>query len=139
MPGPVPKRSSERRRRNKQGRPQQVAAPSPPAVAPEVGDLHEVAQQWYDSLKESAQSQFYEPSDWAQAKILAITLSRYMKQERPISGPNLHALLSGMAELLTTEGARRRVRLEIERKGEVVEPVTAGKAGLLAFKAKAQA
>ena len=73
--GPVPKRSKERRRRNKavvsEGRTRSaVAWPEPD------GDWHVVARDWFLSLKGSGQSQFYEPSDVAAARFVAEAMSR---------------------------------------------------------------
>jgi hypothetical protein len=59
---------------------------------------------------------FYEASDWAQAWVWAELLSRQLYADRP-SAQMVAAWASGATELLTTEGARRRARLELERAG----------------------
>lgn len=81
---------------------------------------HPAARRWYDSLAESGQARFYEASDWATAWVWAELLSRQMFAERP-SAQMVSAWASGATELLTTEGARRRARLELERAGSVDE------------------
>lgn len=113
--GPVPKRSTERRRRNKDTAPDVVRVPVAVAVeAPPLPDATApLAREWYESLQRSGQAQFYEPSDWAAAQFVAATMTRFLKQR--VSAQLFAAVWAAMGELLTTEGARRRVRLEIER------------------------
>lgn len=115
--GPVPKHSSERRRQNKpEGgeitvvRARLGTVEQPPASP----DWHPIARDWYESLAESGQAQFYEPSDWQTARYIAEAMTRNLEAGR-FSAQLFAAVLSGMTELLTTEGARRRARLEIER------------------------
>lgn len=114
--GPVPKRSSQRRRTNKPEVPI-ITAPSiatiPTAPEPD-GSWHLLACEWFSALGASGQSQFFEPSDWAQAKVWAHLLSVELFKDKP-SAMMVTAWASGAAELLTTEGARRRMRIELER------------------------
>ena len=114
--GPVPKRSSERRRRNKDGRPEKVPPPKSGEVKapPASRDWHPIARAWYRSLKESGQARFYEPSDWQAARYVAEVMSRHLAAERP-SAQLFTGIWSAMTDLLTTEAARRRVRIEVER------------------------
>ena len=115
--GPVPKRSSERRRRNKPEGVEVTSVPADrtPVVCPPAGDAwHPIARDWYESLATSGQSVFYEPSDWATARYVAEAMSRGLESSR-FSAQLFAAVSSAMTELLTTEGARRRARLEIER------------------------
>ncbi|MFJ6073697.1 hypothetical protein ACIQFU_23120 [Streptomyces sp. NPDC093065] len=119
--GPIPKRSEERRRRNKSDGPELVKAPSgAPVDLPELPDpdpaWHEIAYDWYLSLRESGQAAFYQPSDWAVARYAAELMSRGLSSDRPPNGQYVAALDSVMARLLTTEGDRRRARIELERK-----------------------
>jgi hypothetical protein len=112
--GPVPKRSTERRRRNAEDRPTtaqrtgKVEAPEPPRL------LHEVALAWYESLKESGQADYYEPSDWAAARYVALAMTKTLNGRR-FSAPLFAAVWGAMNDLLTTEQARRRARVEVER------------------------
>jgi hypothetical protein len=78
---------------------------------------HPIARDWYLSLGQSGQSQFYEPSDWQYARYIAEAMSRNLKQRQKFSAMLLSAVQSGMTDLLTTEADRRRVRLELERGG----------------------
>jgi hypothetical protein len=120
--GPVPKRSSERRRRNKPEGAEVVQAPTVcvlewPAVDE---DWHPIAARWYRSLERSGQSQFYEDSDVAAAVYVAEAMSRSLKGK--LSSVMFAAVMSAMTELLTTEAARRRARIELERQTDAAEP-----------------
>lgn len=109
----VPKRSTQRRRRNK------VDITHAPSdfewEIPEPDeDWHPVATQWYLALQKSGQRIFFENSDWAQAFYIAEAMSRNLCNSR-MSGQLFSAIISAAGELLTTEGARRRLRVELER------------------------
>ena len=137
--GPIPKRSEERIRRNKdevavdrvvvQG---VVEAPplgsliSNASGDDEVnsGDYHPIAQELYEAMTRSGQSKYYEPSDWAMAKVLCHMLSRVLWSGKP-SSQMLAALNSLMSALLLTEGDRRRVRMEIDRDNAIQEVTNA--------------
>lgn len=138
--GPPPKRSDQRRRRNAAGpelgeiteAPGAVEVPIPPADQ----DWHPLAAGWYESLADSGQSSFYEPSDWAVAKLIAENMSRELRplplidseghavldsrgkpivRKLPMRGASVSAYLRAMSSLLVTEGDRRRLRLELQR------------------------
>lgn len=126
--GPVPKRSDQRRRRNKPDVPIDRAEGAREVPVPEPdASWHPTAKAWFAGLAASGQSAFYEPSDWATAVLLAETMSRELSPQpvvskdglamvsRPISGSALASLLKGMAGLMVTEGDRRRARLELMR------------------------
>ncbi|MGY4952109.1 phage terminase small subunit [Streptomyces nigrescens] len=123
MPGPVPKRSDQRRRRNKSEGPELVRAPGgeAPEIPPADEEWHPIAAGWYASLAESGQAQFYEASDWATAYYIAEAMSRNLTQGR-FSAQLFQSVLSGMTDLLTTEGARRRARVELERESGAEDP-----------------
>ena len=113
--GPVPKRDAERRRRNKPASPtDSVRMPGKVRVPAADRDWHPIAKRWYKSLKTSGQSAYYEPSDWATAQYVADLMSRLLSKETP-SAEMVKAITPLMTSLVTTEGERRRVRLEIER------------------------
>lgn len=116
--GPVPKRTETRRRRNKDADGLD-GVKGPGALSVTIPDpdpeWHPVAVDWYLSLKESGQSRWYEPSDWATAQYVATAMSANLKQEGKMSSMMFAAVMSAMNELLTTEGARRRVRMELVR------------------------
>lgn len=110
----VPKRSTERRRRNASPTPDAVVMPGPVTIPELPEKTHPIARGWYESLKDSGQSQFYEPSDWHAAIVVADMLTRLLSREQT-SAVLFAAAWSAMGELLSTEGSRRRLRMEIER------------------------
>lgn len=130
--GPIPKRSEERRRVNKPETPQdRVETTGPVAIPPANPRWHPVAKRIYESLEHSGQAKFYEPSDWAAAYLLAEALSRDLKPQAlgvsiitgrvvratvPLKGASFAAYLKAFAALGVTEGDRRRIGIEIDRK-----------------------
>lgn len=116
MPGPVPKRSDERIRRNEPDVPvEKVTAIGTVEVPPlDIKDPHPLITEFYDSLAESAQSRYYEPSDWVFAKFTLHFANKLVKAAKP-SAQMLMAINSMLTELMVSEGSRRRLRLEIER------------------------
>ena len=138
--GPVGKRSEERRRRNKVEGPELVQAPSGrPEDVPELpepdANWHEIARDWYLSLRESGQAAFYQPSDWAVARYVAELMSRGLSSDRPPNGQYVAALNSAMANLLSTEGDRRRARIELERT-PAVQQAPAGVTAIADYRAQ---
>jgi hypothetical protein len=84
-------------------------------------DWHPIARRFWNSLKTSGQSDFYQDSDWAFAYSLCDDLSHYKKPLVDRNGVEyvkrspemLKAIYTGMERLLVTEGDRRRVRIEL--------------------------
>lgn len=114
MPGPVPKRSAERRRRNLSGQTDTVRMDGP-VEAPECPEHWEpMARDWYLSLVESGQSRYYEPSDWTAALYVGEAMSRNLRSGK-FSAELFRTVWAAMTDLLTTEGARRKARMEVER------------------------
>lgn len=126
MSGPIPKRSEERRRRNKSttaitrgvG-----AAKIPPKLKKAKAEWEDIATEWFESLKKSGQAAYYEPSDWAQARLTAELMSRCLA-DPATPGAVIKEVLRSMDALLTTEGQRRRVRMELERPSENGTPAS---------------
>jgi hypothetical protein len=120
--GPIGKRSEERMgHRSKEEKDSITKAPSgAPVGLPDLPDAdplwHSIAADWYLSLRESGQAAFYQPSDWAVARYAADLMSKVLLSERGPNGQLVAALNSVMSSLLTTEGDRRRARMELERK-----------------------
>jgi len=94
---------------------------------------HRMAEDWYLSLSRSGQAIFMEPSDWATAYVMAESLSRELSPKpikvelgdgaaeiqwivQPVNGAVMNAFLKASASLMTTEGERRRLRIELDRK-----------------------
>lgn len=115
--GPVPKRTEDRVRTGIPDIPvEKLATDLPLASQPALNlpGVHELAQSWYESLAQSAQSVYYEASDWEAARICAFMMSHMLKSSKP-SAEVYKAILAQFATLLVTEGDRRRVRLEVIR------------------------
>lgn len=145
--GPPPKRSDERRRRNKtdaSGRPYaetveavvidqqaeilgEVVVPSPDPT------WHPIARMLWDSILKSGQSIYYEPSDWAVAYLMCESLSRdlnpqvvgitetgeVVKDVIPLKGASLSAYQKTFTALLLNEADRRKLRLELSRQNQI--------------------
>lgn len=149
--GPVPKRSSERRRQNKDSQPLKVTVAGPAAAMPPVDpEWHPIAQRTYESLAESGQSEFYEPSDWALAYLGAESMSRDLQPqfvglaERtgepvfasiPLKGASLAAYLKWSGLLGMTMGDRLRMGIELER-GPVDEETPAGVTAIADYRSR---
>lgn len=131
--GPIPKRSDTRIRRNEPGSENTTgvigvtkgeARGGKPYPVPSA--WHPVAKKWYRSLSQSGMAEYFEQSDWAHAYVIANELSVYLTGGEWIdpetgetrykrNGMILSALLNSMASLGTTEGERRRMRIELEK------------------------
>jgi hypothetical protein len=122
MPGPAPKRSDQRRRRNKTEGPELRKGKAQPFVEapPADPEWDPRATEWYNSLALSGQSVFYEPTDWATAHIGAALLSDIYRSGFARAA-DIKAWVDINGELLATEGARRRARVELVRDGSETE------------------
>lgn len=148
--GPIPKRSEERRRRNKtdsEGRPNEpdvVEVDEETTVAPPPDEnWHSYAADFYESCVDSVQSRFFEPSDWQVLRMACEVQTRMLEDQpmklvdedgaeriewvrMPVRGADLSALAKVWSSLLVTEADRRRLNLEIQRKSREAEaPATA--------------
>ena len=118
MPGPIPKRSSERRRENKPDVPIIDAPKTPVAdiVWPEPdAEWGPTITRWYVSLRESPMARFYVQTDVAEAFLRAEVGNRMLNgagtkggDGKGVSGMLYSAWIDSTADLGTTEGARRR-------------------------------
>lgn len=135
--GPIPKRSEERRRTNKdvvgvEKVPAGSALPCPPPEADPT--WHPIALQWWDALAESGQAIFYEPSDWAQAYFIAEAMTSCCSVPRGrMSSEMFKGVITATSSLMTTEGERRRLRIELKR-ADVQDTETAGVIALRDYK-----
>lgn len=119
MPGPIPLRSDEKGPRHqasesgielKKGHARgfKTIPKADPNWAPR-------AKEWFNSLGQSGMIDFYEESDWATAKILCDALTGwYAKLPKDRSAMMLDIILKQMGNLGTTEGERRRMRIELD-------------------------
>lgn len=128
--GPVPKRSEERAgHRAAADKPDQVALSKRVSIPAASREWHPQASRWYRSLRRSGQVRFFEPSDWAEAHLLADLLTRELSAVRVATLPTgdqvivpvapranmIRNILAAMGDLGTTESARRRMRIEVNR------------------------
>lgn len=81
---------------------------------PEDPEWCEDAKRIYESFRVSGVIVFWEQSDVAQLHFLCSEITWY-RQLAKFSGQGLQALLSGLTELGATEGARRRMKIELQR------------------------
>lgn len=121
MPGPLPKRSEDRLRRNKDttGVPTdkydldgEVEIPHAYFFNPLINDL------WL-ALRSSVNARFFEPTDWAYAKLTLSLMEAEMGQDpehlkipKAMMMANFDAMMS---KLLLTEADRRKLRIEVTR------------------------
>lgn len=120
--GPVPKRSSEAAgHQTRAERPDKVVMQGPVKPPPARGAWAPLARAWYNALKLSGQSKWYEPSDWQAARVCAELLSWELLRDGGPRAAQMHVVFSAMASLGTTEGDRRRLRIEVERQSEAPE------------------
>ena len=150
--GPPPKRSSERRRRNKESKADKLEVAGTVKPLDPDEEWHPIARQWFESLLESGQREFYEPSDWSLAYLIAESISRDLKPQVigiheetgeikratiPMKGASLSAYLKAMTALMVSEGDRRRARLELERAAPDESSEPAGVTALHEYRARA--
>ena len=118
MPGPIPKRSEERIRRNVEEFPITKIPVNGEVKIPLLGikDAHPIVRDLYRSLGDSAQSRYFEPSDWQYARTALHFLDGLIKDQSGKPSPMMLSTINQMlSSLLVAEGDRRRVRLEVER------------------------
>ncbi len=146
MPGPVPKKDAERRRRNKtpesSGSTSAIPAEIVNVDALLVGEVeiptpdeswHPIARQIYEAQMRSGQVLWMEPSDWSMLYLLCESISRdlnpqvvgiteegeVVKDTIPLKGASLSSYLKAFEALLMAEGGRRRLRIELERQRRI--------------------
>lgn len=123
--GPIPKRDAERVRRNITEDSTVTVQMNGLVTIPELGDIshlgetHSLVEEIYESIKQSASVKYFEPTDWAYARLTMHTLNAELISAKhlgkPIGAMKLTAITTMLSALLLTEGDRRRARLEIER------------------------
>lgn len=121
MPGPLPKRSDQRVRRNKTGEDglsvTKLHVGGGLTAQPKL-DLgykpHPLVQDFWDSLADSAFTQYYEPADWQYMRLALYVLDEMLTNQN-ISAMKLAEVNKMLTALLVSEGERRRVKIEVER------------------------
>ena len=123
MSGPAPKRDAERVRSNEPASGAARHGALRPVSIPNADrkNWHARALSWYESLKTSGQSDYFQDSDWAMAKIICDYLTLWYERPRAMDMANIETMMS---KLGTTEGARRQI-LRVELDAPVVEDKSA--------------
>lgn len=116
MSGPPPKRSDKRLgNHTPAGPPVQKAMGAAVVKVPRASpSWHPLMKDWFRSLKESGQAQFYQSSDWQTARLLAEIMSYELSSGEGVKASMLGEFNRAAASLMTTEGERRRLRLELQ-------------------------
>ncbi|MBB1153506.1 phage terminase small subunit [Amycolatopsis dendrobii] len=131
--GPVGKRTDEimgHKTKAELAEREQVAVPAEQVPVPDADPTwHPIAREWFESLGESGQSQFFEPSDWATARYVAEAMHQHLQRGASMGAQMFAAVMSAASELLSTEGSRRRLRLELQR----AQPTQQDNAGVTAI------
>lgn len=128
--GPVPKRSEERVRRNKDDIDIDRLEVEGVVEVPDLGfqPASQIAADIWESVQQSGYIAYYEPSDWQVLRFVLLNLDRYassLEDGKPASSNMLAELMSALTSLLLTEGDRRRLRIEVARAGKAnLAPVT---------------
>ena len=113
--GPAPKRSDAKVRHVKEEEKPTQAPAGAPVVWPEpLAHWHPIAANWYASLAQSGQANFYQQSDAEYAVYVAEAMSRSLAGAK-MSGQMFAAITSAMSGLLVTEADRRRVKIELQQ------------------------
>jgi hypothetical protein len=115
----MPKRDAERRRRNARLGPELIELPAgeaPKRPAPSA-DWHHVIREWWDGIVSAPQAELYTSAEWGWIKYLAHRESVNLLQDRP-SAQASALFLAAQGDLLVTEGARRRLRVDLTKHAE---------------------
>ncbi len=121
MPGPVPKPSTERRRRNSPAPVTRITVAGDAPVWPEPDPAWcPIAAQWYAAHRND-QAPFRSSSDVASLFMWAEVIDRAFRAPR-LSGQLLAVIRAAEAAHGTAEGDRRRLRIELERRPRFETP-----------------
>jgi hypothetical protein len=114
--GPVPKLIAERRRRNGADGPKLLTLPAGEPLRVPAADpaWHPVIIAWFEGLRSGPEGEFLTAAGWGFVRYLAERESRNLQLARP-SAQTSALFVAAQSDLLTTEGARRRLRIELER------------------------
>jgi len=113
--GPVPKRSEDRIRHDSNVIDKVHAFGV--VKKPDLGlgeNPHPIITDFWDAVGESAQTRYYEASDWQYLRVSLHFLNKLLWSNKP-SAQMLTVVNQMLSDLLVSEGQRRRVRMEIER------------------------
>ena len=132
--GPAPKRTEERRRRNKPDpadKVETVVAPGDVKIPNANSKWCASAKRMWTALKESAQRTYWEPSDWEAARMALDMYSAEMAKDKPTAAL-VKLSFKILADMGLTESDRRRMRIEVKR---VPKPKPEGVTSMEAYRA----
>ena len=122
--GRLPNSLSENKRKELNRPPVEVAAFEARSVSPNVPkEWNEHARRWYYSLRKSAQSRLYEPSDWHTAIVAASILNDYHHAKLKDKPGLLTHFRYLVDELGATLASRQKLKIEIVSTIVSTEPV----------------
>jgi hypothetical protein len=123
--GPVPKRSTTRRRRNKESVPTKIGRYTTGIPFEANEDWTPSVQALWNSLGDSPMSQYFEDTDWAFAAVTFDVLSEALTIRNNTTGQlnatMINSCMVGLSRLGITEADRRRLKVEIEKPGTPAE------------------
>lgn len=118
MPGPAPKKASQRRRANK---PKSYGASDPVIAgqavpAPDLGitDCHPMVADLYESLVGSVEGKFFSAADWQRARLECLYIHKTLQRENP-GAQAWAAIQTGLGALLVSPAEKRRVGIELNK------------------------
>lgn len=116
MPGPVPKKDSQRRRANKPksyGAADAVVA-GEAVTAPPLGieDCHPMVVDLYESLARSVEGRFFSAADWQRARLECLYINATISRGRP-GAQAWAAVQTGLGALLVSPADKRRIGIEL--------------------------
>jgi hypothetical protein len=117
MPGPLPKRASQRRRANK---PKSYGASEPtviepvsPEAQPELGfEAHPLIGDLWSALGSSGEAQFYSAADWQRARLELFYGNRLVSGGRSPGAQAWATFQAGLTALLVSPAEKRRLGIE---------------------------
>lgn len=126
----IPKREEQRVRTTPLGQEitkvEMVGAVKPPSLAQFPGYLTTtLTKGFWESMKTSGQVKYWEPTDWMTALTALHLLDKQLRPYKdkngqlvygPVSPTMVAAIWQMLSSVAITEGERRRLRLEVERK-----------------------
>ena len=121
MPGPVPKRASERRRRNTDSNRPTLEKVEGAAAAPELGipGAHPLVADFYAALTDSVEARYFSKADWQRARIELFYLNSLLTCGDTPGAMAWSTVQAGLAALLVSAADKRRLGIEIQRAAEV--------------------
>lgn len=119
MPGPVPKRGDQRRRRNIP-KTQEVSGVDSTGVAvdaPPLGFIaHPLVTDLYGSLAGSIEGKFFSPADWQRARLELHYLNELLQAGRVPGAQAWSAVQAALNSLLVSPADKRRAGIELQRR-----------------------